>query len=85
MTDTPKQIGLVSNGLGGWRLWSTDEPDTGGCDYPDAEYILAAEHERIMAEARNMALEEVALYIEQRDGSIPCRQEIASAIRAMKD
>lgn len=48
--DAPKLIGLVSNGLGGWRLWSTDEPDTGGRDHPDAEYILAAEHDRIVAE-----------------------------------
>ncbi len=46
----PKRIGLVSNGLGGWRLWSTDEPDTGGCDYPGAEYILATDHARIVAE-----------------------------------
>lgn len=50
MTDTPKRIGLVSNGLGGWRLWSKDEPNTGGRDYPDAEYILATEHDRIVAE-----------------------------------
>lgn len=48
------------------------------------DFIARAEHERLMAEARNKALEEAALYIEQRDGSIPCRQEIASAIRAMK-
>jgi len=50
MTDTPKRIGLVSNGLGGWRLWSKDEPGMGGRDHPDAEYILAAEHDRIVAE-----------------------------------
>ena len=50
MTDTPKRIGLVSNGLGGWRLWSKDEPGMGGRDHPDAEYIIAAEHDRIVAE-----------------------------------
>lgn len=50
MTDTPKRIGLVSNGLGGWRLWSKDEPNAGGRDHPDAEYIIAAEHDRIVAE-----------------------------------
>lgn len=48
--NAPKRIGLVSNGLGGWRLWSTDDLDTGGCDYPDAEYILASENARIVAE-----------------------------------
>ena len=50
MTDTPKRIGLVSNGLGGWRLWSKDEPGMGGRDHPDAEYILLSEHDRIVAE-----------------------------------
>ena len=50
MMNTPKWIGIVSNGLGGWRLWSKDEPGMGGRDYPDAQYILAAEHDRMMAE-----------------------------------
>lgn len=50
MMNTPKWIGIVSNGLGGWRLWSKDEPGMGGRDHPDAEYILATEHDRIVAE-----------------------------------
>lgn len=29
---------------------STVADDTGGRDYPDAEYILAAEHDRLIAE-----------------------------------
>lgn len=49
MMNTPKWIGIVSNGLGGWRLWSKDEPGMGGRDHPDAEYILASEHDRIVA------------------------------------
>ena len=84
MTDAPKQIWtdyFMANKL---FLAFSDPPVNEFNDCRD-EYILAAEHERIVAEARNRALEEVALYIEQRDGSIPCRQEIASAIRAMKD
>ncbi len=48
--DTPNRIGLVSNGYGGWRLWSKDEPGMGGRDHPDAEYILLSEHDRIVAE-----------------------------------
>ena len=48
--DALKRIGLVSNGLGGWRLWSKDEPGMGGRDHPDAEYILLSEHDRIVAE-----------------------------------
>jgi len=50
MTDAPKRIGLVFNGLGQCRLWARDEVGMGGTNEPDAEYILAAEHERIMAE-----------------------------------
>ena len=66
--NAPKRIGLVSNGLGGWRLWSTDDLDTGGCDYPDAEYILAAEHDRLMAEkdARIAELERQRLRVDRR-------------------
>ena len=48
--DAPKRIGLVHNGLGGWRLWSVEEPGMGGVDTPDAEYIIASEHDRLMAE-----------------------------------
>ena len=48
--DAPKRIGLVYNGLGGWRLWDVNEPGMGGVDRPHAEYILAAEHDRILAE-----------------------------------
>ena len=48
--DAPKRIGLVSNGLGGFRLWSKYEVGMGGQDAPDAEYILAAEHDRIVAD-----------------------------------
>ena len=45
--DAPKRIGLMS-GLLGWRLWNRDEDgeDTTGA----AEYILATEHARIVAE-----------------------------------
>ena len=69
--DAPNRIGLVSNGLGGWRLWSTDEPDTGGCDYPDAEYIIAAEHDRIVAEkdARITVMRKALLAFEQHEAS----------------
>ncbi len=48
MTDAPKTISLVSDGFGGWRLWTPDDADD-----PTAvpvPYILAAEHERLMAE-----------------------------------
>ena len=48
--DAPKRIGLVYNGLGGWRLWDVNEPGMGGVDRPHAEYLLAAEHDRLMAE-----------------------------------
>lgn len=48
--DAPKRIGLVYNGLGGWRLWDVNEPGMGGADRPHAEYILASEHDRLMAE-----------------------------------
>lgn len=62
--DIPKWIGIVSNGLGGWRLWSKDEPGMGGRDHPDAEYILAAEHDRLMAE-KDAAIEAIqALVLE---------------------
>ena len=66
--DTPKRIGLISNGLGGWRLWSKDEPNTGGRDHPDAEYILAAEHDQIVAEkdAEIEALQALVLELKRK-------------------
>lgn len=49
MTDAPKNISLVHDGYFGWRLWKADDADD-----PTVEavpYILAAEHERLMARA----------------------------------
>ena len=48
MTDAPKNISLVSLGLGWWRLWKADDADDPTV-FP-VPYILAAEHERLMAE-----------------------------------
>ncbi len=48
MTDAPKKISLVHVGCFGWRLWTADDADD-----PTVEavpYILAAEHERMLAE-----------------------------------
>lgn len=43
-----------------------------------------SEAEKREAEARAMALEEAALFVENRNGEIPDRQEIAKAIRDMQ-
>ncbi len=49
MTDYhAKTINLVANGLGGWRLWTADDADDPAV--VAVPYILAAEHERLMAE-----------------------------------
>ena len=48
MTDAPKTVGLVHNGFGGWRLWTADDADDP--TVVPVPYILAAEHERLMAE-----------------------------------
>jgi hypothetical protein len=48
MTDAPKTIDLVHPGFGGWRLWTADDADDP--TVVAAPYILAAEHERLMAE-----------------------------------
>lgn len=48
MTDAPKTVGLVHNGFGGWRLWTADDADDP--TVVAVPYILAAEHERLMAE-----------------------------------
>ncbi len=96
--DAPKRIGLVFNGLGQCRLWARDEVGMGGVNEPDAEYILAAEHERLMAEARNKALEEAAsvaatgwvsadydvVGIADADTAMRLCEHIAATIRAMK-
>lgn len=81
--DAPKRIGLVGNGISGWRLWSKDEPGMGGRDYPDAKYILAAEHDRIMAEkdaeiaaARDKALDDAARMV---DCACECRDAVLAA------
>mgnify|MGYP000846181061 FL=1 len=47
MTDAPKTVGLVHNGFGGWRLWTADDADDP--TVVPVPYILAAEHERLMA------------------------------------
>ena len=48
MTDAPKTVGLVYNGFGGWRLWTADDADDP--TVVAVPYLLAAEHERLMAE-----------------------------------
>ncbi len=48
MTDAPKTVGLVHNGFGGWRLWTKDDADDP--TVVAVPYLLAAEHERLMAE-----------------------------------
>ena len=48
MTNAPKTVGLVHNGFGGWRLWTTDDADDP--TVVAVPYILAAEHARIVAE-----------------------------------
>lgn len=47
MTNAPKTVGLVHNGFGGWRLWTTDDADDPTV-FP-VPYILAAEQERLTA------------------------------------
>lgn len=48
MTNAPKTVGLVHNGFGGWRLWTADDADDP--TVVAVPYLLAAEHERLMAE-----------------------------------
>lgn len=48
MTNAPKTVGLVHNGFGGWRLWTADDADDP--TVVAVPCILAAEHERLMAE-----------------------------------
>ena len=48
MTNAPKTVGLVHNGFGGWRLWTADDADDP--TVVAVPYLLASEHERLMAE-----------------------------------
>lgn len=50
----------------------------------DGPYILAAEHERIVAEARNSALEEAASMLLRKFSSMGLIEDFAAAIRALK-
>ena len=47
MTDAPKKISLVHVGCFGWRLWTSDDADDP--TVVAVPYIIAAEHERLMA------------------------------------
>ncbi len=91
MTDYhAKTINLVANGLGGWRLWTADDADDPAV--VAVPYILAAEHERIVAEVRREALDEAAkacdrLASDPRMYNADRRKaagQCAAAIRAMK-
>lgn len=96
MTDAPKRIwAFLAGPMVGYFVGKTpgEWPNVG-------EYILAAEHERLMAEARNDALEEAARLVETHAyvtiGGVGSMEPnplvtddmhhatIAAAIRAMK-
>lgn len=98
MTDAPKTIGLVSNGFGGWRLWTADDADDPAV--VAVPYILAADAiealQAQLAEVRDKALEDAAQTAETRHGvwlglgadclvddDISACSDIATAIRAM--
>lgn len=63
MSDASKRIWAWANGGDSEyqdRRWDDDR-----CEHPSVlEYILAAEHDRIVAEARNKALEDAAMCCE---------------------
>ncbi len=78
--DAPKRIWAWSGpakGLAG--SWSVTR-------YAEAphEYILAAEHERLLSEARNKALEDAAQMLLRKFRSMGLIEDFAAAIRAMK-
>lgn len=94
MTDAPKRIWtdyFMANKL---FLAFSDPPVNEFNDCRD-EYILAAEHERLLSEARNKALEEAAKVANDKSHWAECpewllsgidayRQRVVTAIRAMK-
>lgn len=78
MSDAPKKIWTWPGANGSARMWSETH-------YPDqvAEYILAAEHDRLMAEkdaeiaaARDKALEDAARMV---DCACECREAVLTA------
>lgn len=69
MTNAPKTVGLVHNGFGGWRLWTADDADDP--TVVAVPYILASEHDRIVAEKDA----EVARLKAERDEALRRRDE----------
>jgi hypothetical protein len=62
MSDAPKEIGLVSNGLGGRRLWDRREDADNGS--PDTvRYIRADLHEALQAEVQALKESRAGVYV----------------------
>lgn len=86
MTEAPKRIWIdVDQIIMGY------EDDPQHVSPEDAEYILAAEHERLMVESRRAALEEAAQAAgpqQRKNGNglwVVRRRKIAAAIRALAE
>lgn len=62
-----------------WFEWEDHTPQAG-----EFEYILATEHERLLSEARNKALEDAAQMLLRKFPSMGLIEDFAAAIRAMK-
>lgn len=81
--DAPKKIwawpdrGRRESVTGRWSC------NTYSSDLTEA-YILAAEHERLLSEARNKALEDAARMLLRKFRSMGLIEDFAAAIRAMK-
>ena len=65
MTDAPKRIGLIGNGLGQWALATQEEAMLA------VHYIIASEHAHIVAEkdARIAVMRKALMAFEQHEAS----------------